>query len=81
MHRCHEHCDMKWWEEYEEHVKHLCWEEEEIPLEDFVDALDIVHDCREAGGPSEARRRLEAEHGIDPSPFMSLFDGQVVRKG
>jgi len=58
---------MKWWQEYVEHVKHLCWEEEEIPLDEIEDALDIVHDCRRAGGPKEAALRLEGEHGIDPT--------------
>lgn len=65
--RCPEHRDMKWWQEYAEHVKHLCWEEEEIPLDEIEDALDIVHASREQGGPKEAALRLEAEHGIDPT--------------
>lgn len=61
---------MKWWEEHIEHVKHLCWEEEEIPLDDFEHAVDIIHDCRESGGPSECARRLESEHGVSPVLFV-----------
>jgi len=67
MKRCPEHRDMKWWQEYEEHVKHLCWEEEEISLDEIEDALDIVHDCRQGGGPKEAALRLEGDYGIDPT--------------
>lgn len=78
MQRCPEHRDMKWHEEYVEHVKHLCWEEEEIPLDDVEDALDIIYECRDAGGPSEARTRLEAEHGVDPTIFIPEFEGQIV---
>lgn len=58
---------MKWWQEYAEHVKHFCWEKEEIPLDDVEDALDIIYDCRDAGGPKAAALRLESEHGIDPT--------------
>lgn len=69
---------MKWYEEYEEHVKHLCWEEEEIPLEDVEDALDIIHDSKQAGGPKKAVERLEAEHGINPAIFGPRFEGQEI---
>jgi hypothetical protein len=58
---------MEWWEEYEEHVKHLCWERDEIRLDRFDSALDVIYDCREAGGPRKAALRLEAEYGIDPT--------------
>ncbi len=78
MKRCPEHRDMKWHEEYTEHVKHLCWEEEEIPLDDVEDALDIIYDCRDAGGPSEASDRLEAEHGVNPVIFLPDMEGAVV---
>jgi len=56
-----------------EHAEHLCWEEEEIPLDDFEDALDIIHNAREAGGPKQAALDLEAEHGIDPAIFGERF--------
>lgn len=71
--RCPEHRDMKWHEEYKEHLKHLCWEEEELPLDDFEDALDIVDDAREAGGPTEAIARLQSEHGLNPDVFDTRF--------
>lgn len=60
---------MKWYDEYTERVKRLCWEEEDIPLDDVENALDIVHDSQRAGGPKKARQRLEAEHGINPEIF------------
>jgi hypothetical protein len=69
---------MKWHEEYEDHVKHLCWEEEKIPLEDFEDALDIIHECRESGGPRRARNRLEEEYGIDPLTLLPEIKSQEV---
>jgi hypothetical protein len=47
---------MKWWQEYEE-----------ISLDEIEDALDIVHDCRQGGGPKEAALRLEGDYGIDPT--------------
>jgi len=78
LRRCPEHRDMEWWEEYQEHVKHLCWEREEIPLDDFEDALDIIEECRESGGPSEAKDRLEEEHGIDPIIFLPNLNGTTV---
>lgn len=65
---------MKWYEEFSEHVKHLCWEHEEIPLEDVETALDIVYQCKESGGPKKAAEQLEAEHGIDPSIFGERFE-------
>jgi pilus assembly protein TadC len=65
---------MKWWEEYEEHAKHLCWEEEEIPLDDFEDVLDLIHECRESGGPMDAALRIEREHGVNPAIFGERFE-------
>lgn len=67
--RCPDHRDMKWWEEYIEHIQHECWEEEELPLDEYDDALSIIEECREAGGPKEAVLRLEAEHGLNPENF------------
>lgn len=64
---------MKWYEKYEEHVKHLCWEEEEIPLDDIEDALDIIHSSREQGGPKRAALQLEAQFGINPAIFGERF--------
>lgn len=72
--RCPEHRDMKWWQEFIEHLEHLCWEEEELPLGEFDDALDIVHDARLSGGPKEAALTLESEYGIDPSIFGERFE-------
>lgn len=66
MRRCPDHRDMEWWEEYTEHVKRLCWKDEQIPVDDFEDALDIIHACRDSGGPASARRLLEMSYGIDP---------------
>lgn len=71
---CGEHREMKWWEEYEAHIKHLCWEEEELPLNNVEDALDIVHASREKGGPKEAALRIEREFGIDPTIFGERFN-------
>jgi hypothetical protein len=71
---CTDHRDMKWWEEYEEHAKHLCWEEEEIPLDDFEDVLDLIHECRESGGPMDAALRIEREHGVNPAIFGERFE-------
>jgi hypothetical protein len=71
---------MKWWEEYEEHVKHLCWEEEEISLDDVEDALTIVHQSRESGGPKRAALMLESEHGVDPAIFGPRFKGQQLSR-
>lgn len=71
--RCPDHRDMKWWEEFSEHVEHLCWEEEEIPLDEFEDVIDIIHDCRQSGGPREAAIQIESQHGIDPSVFGERF--------
>lgn len=64
---------MKWYDEYMEHVQHLCWEEEELPLDEYEDALDILLECKEAGGPKEAALRLEAEHGLNPAVFSERF--------
>lgn len=81
MRYCPEHRDMKWWEEYEEHVKHLCWEEEEIPLDDFEDALEIVYASRKKGGPKEAVERLEEEHGVNPEIFGERWSEIPVLNG
>jgi len=72
--RCSEHRNMKWWKKYIEHMKHLCWEEEEISLDDFESAVDTIHDCRNAGGPKEAALTLEKDHGINPQIFSETFE-------
>lgn len=74
--RCADHQNMKWWEKYERHIKHLCWEEEELSLDEFESALNIIHDCRNAGGPKKAALTLEEDHGINPQLFKKTFQNR-----
>jgi len=61
--------NMEWWEEYIEHMKNLCLDEE-ITLNEFEHAIDIIHQSRGAGGPKEAATKLEKRFGISPSTFL-----------